>query len=1094
MDRSLVMGQDELVVGMYVRCPFDDESEDYPRTFIMGKIVEIEHDFNEVLVRFFDHNNLKRFLPTIPSKKRFRFDDVTRCHILTNEPIYYYSNDRKLNKGIILDLYKVMEDPVHYYYILNNSEVERVSEVDIEAPLQSARIDPAQQLLQFEFQNPRWYLNRNIVNSFTNILENAPVGFETLVGARAYLFPHQIDTIMRASRQSPCRLMLADEVGLGKTIEALIIANTLNRTKENFKTLIIVPSTLMVQWKNEFEIKLWLEAQINDGSMGISCDNVIIPLEELASSRYQKLLSLEWDLIIIDEIHKVMKDAIIYEKIYNLSQRIENLLILTATPISSRRTEYLNLLKLLKPQTYGEMTSEQFDSLVDKNNKIKEHVCEIRNTLEEYYESSSTDQGLLEDIVDELAEVNDYLNDDYFNSVFDLINLEGEDHGLVAIHALLSYIAEYYQIDRDIIRHRREELKNKFSNRSFNKIAYMMQDADQNYYEYETYSKLLNYLELQRKQGLLNITMAKELLNRMFSSPHALKVYLTLNSLPLNKSREYDELLNSVDKFIQAMQREIDNPNIYLEDPDIINSRPTKLLDYLDQEAYDKKVVIFTSYTETAIMLYKLVSNFQDPNRFRRFYKGISEDELSREMHQFQIDPNVKVLICDYTAGEGRNLQMADQIIHFDLPISPSDIEQRIGRLDRIGRDPEKEVISVVLYAQDTMEESLLTIWNEAFNIFGESLSGLEIALEDFEELIKEYLLNYENLQFEEVLEDFKKRTKVLKRVLREERLYDANRQLSRRLQRMIERLINSIDDNQGKSLSDAMGAWGRMVGFNSERLFAQNNILARFSAKSFSHGSFKKAWYFPLKTNEILKRSKQPNEIIGTFSREVAIKNETLAFFAPGEPIFDSITNHAKTNYRGTCCAMEIVGDFEFSGFVFNWKTSYKNRYLLDRGMPIEALNHLKGFNLVKTESDLIRISGDESKTVEEIENLVKTTNFSKITHLGQRSGKYSQMDRFVEMYSPNRWRKLVIQSRNTSFENIKLKTATRLSNIKKQFSKHYKLENRGHIQSRAFYESEQIGHSEDDHLYKALVKGITNCKYELDSVYYIRVKKHDQ
>jgi ATP-dependent helicase HepA len=1087
------MRQDDLVVGMYVRCPFDDESEDFPRTFIMGKIVEIEHDFNEVLVRFYDHNNLKGFLPNIPSKKLFRFEEVTRCHILNNEPIYYYSVNRKLNKGIILDTFKKNDDPIHYYYVLDNTEVERVSEVNIEAPLQSARIDPVQQLLQFEFQNPRWYLNRNIVTSFTNILENSPVGFETLVGARAYLFPHQIDTIMRASRQSPCRLMLADEVGLGKTIEALIIANTLNRTKEDFKTLIIVPSTLMSQWKNEFEIKLWLEAQINDGRMRITSNLVIIPLEDLASPQYQKLLTLEWDLVIIDEVHKVMKDVNIYEIIYTLSHRIENLLILTATPISSRRTEYLNLLKLLKPRVYEEMTSEQFDSLVEKNNKIKEHVCEIRNIFEEYYESNSTDNGLLEDIVDELSEINDFLNDDYFNNVFELINIENEDNGLVAIHALLSYIAEYYQIDRDIIRHRREELKNKFSNRSFYKIAYMMQDADQNYYEYETYSNLLSYLDLlKRKEGLLNITLAKELMSRVFSSPHALKAYLLTNSIPMTKSREYVDLLYSVDKFIQGIQREIDNPNIFLEDPDIISSRPTKLLDYLDQEAFDKKVVVFTSYTETAIMLDQLLSNFYKTNRFRRFYKGLSEEELSREMHQFQIDPNVRIMICDYTAGEGRNLQMADQIIHFDLPISPSDIEQRIGRLDRIGRDQEKEVTSIVLYAQDTMEESLLTIWNEAFNIFGESLSGLEIALEDFEELIKEYLLNYENLQFDDVLEDFKKRTKVLKRVLREERLYDANRQLSRRLQRMIERLINSVDDNQGKSLSEAMGAWGRMVGFNSERIYAQNNILARFSAQSFSHGSFKKAWYFPLKTNEILKRSKKPNEIIGTFSREVGINNESLAFFAPGEPIFDSITNHAITNYRGTCCAMEILGDFEFSGFVFNWKTSFKNRYLFDRGFPIEGTNHLKGFNLVKTESDLIRISGDESITVEEIDNLVKTTSFSNIIHLGQRSGKNSHMDRFVELYSPSRWRKLVVKSRNTSLENIKQKSSARLVNIKKQFSKHYKLENRGHIQSRSFYESEQIDLSDNDQLFKALVKGITNCKYELDSVFYIRVRKN--
>ncbi|HEO8419784.1 TPA: DEAD/DEAH box helicase family protein [Yersinia enterocolitica] len=1085
------MGYEDIVNGMYVRCAFDDESEDYPRTFIMGKVIEKENDFNEVNIRFYDHYGLREYLPNIPFRKLFRFEDVIRCQIMKNESVKFYSKGKEQKKGLILNSFKKKEDPFYYYHVLCESQVIIVCETEIEAPLQSARIDPVQQLLQYEFQNPKWYLNRNVVSSFTNILDNSPIGFETLVGARAYLFPHQIDTIMRASRQSPCRLMLADEVGLGKTIEALIIANTLSRTKKNFKTLVIVPTTLMNQWKNEFDIKLWLSAEMNDGKSEITSNHVIIPLEDMKKPQYKTLLNQDWDLAIIDEVHKVIKDEGIYDNIYSLSQRIANLLILTATPIISRRTEYLNLLKLLKPQTYGDMSSEQFDVLVEKNNKIKEHVCEIRNMLEEYYESNSEDQGLLEDIVDELAEIDDYLDDDYFHYGFDSIDIENEEQSLVMFHTLLGYIAEYYQIDRDIIRHRREELKNNFSNRSLHKISYMMQDADQNYNEYESYSSLLHYLNELKNEGLLNIDIAKELLSRMFSSPYALKAYLKTNP-KLIPSQKYHELLDVVNKYINGLEREIEDPHLYLEDPDFIRSRVTKLIDYLDQEAYDQKVVVFTSYTETAKMLNHLLGNFVEPESFRRFYKGLPEEDLTREMSQFQMDQNVKIMICDYTAGEGRNLQMADLIIHYDLPISPSEIEQRIGRLDRIGREQNKEVSSVVLYAQDSMEEYLLRIWNEGFNIFGESLSGLEIALEDFEELIKDFLLNYEDIEFDEILEDFKKKTKELKKVLREERLYDANRQLSRRLQRMIERLIDNVDDNQGESLLNAMGAWGMMVGFRSEKVYMEQNTLAKFSAQTFGHGSFRKAWYIPLETSEILKRSKKPNEIVGTFSRELAIKNEALAFFAPGEPIFDSIMNHAITNYRGTCCAMEIVGDFEFSGFVFNWKTSFRDRYLLDFGFPIENIKHLKGFNLVKKESDLIKISGDEAITIDEIENLLTSTSQSKITHLGQRSGRYSKMDQFVELYSPNHWRRLVIQSRNASLKNVKQKSAKRILNIKKQFSKHYKLENRGHIQSRYFYESEQMDLNEDERLYKALVKGISNCKYELDSVFYVRVKNH--
>ena len=93
--------------------------------------------------------------------------------------------------------------------------------------------------------------------------------------------------------------------------------------------------------------------------------------------------------------------------------------------------------------------------------------------------------------------------------------------------------------------------------------------------------------------------------------------------------------------------------------------------------------------------------------------------EIELNSYRFQNDKNCRIMLCDYTGGEGRNFQCADYIVHIDLPWDASTIEQRIGRLDRLERDPSRPVVhSVLVYAQDTFEEALYRFWNEGLKIF----------------------------------------------------------------------------------------------------------------------------------------------------------------------------------------------------------------------------------------------------------------------------------------------------------------------------------------------------------------------------------------
>ena len=112
----------------------------------------------------------------------------------------------------------------------------------------------------------------------------------------------------------------------------------------------------------------------------------------------------------------------------------------------------------------------------------------------------------------------------------------------------------------------------------------------------------------------------------------------------------------------------------------------------------------------------------------------MSPDELELNTYRFQNEPGYRIMLSDESGGEGRNFQKADELICIDLPWSANTLEQRIGRLDRIGRDKTKDVVSVIVYANDSVEKDLADIWNKGLNIFNKSQSGLEIIMNDIDE------------------------------------------------------------------------------------------------------------------------------------------------------------------------------------------------------------------------------------------------------------------------------------------------------------------------------------------------------------------------
>jgi len=234
-----------LEVGMYVRCNIDEDKEN-GRDFLIGKIFAINSITDELEVEFIDIYGKNRYFENIPRKGKYYTDEVVRCKIREGALVII----KNIGLGEVLNYCGKDEEGYYCYYlrILNQENmVIKVKESQLIVQYDDGDYSPVNQLLNYEFQNPVWYKNRSIVSASINTIKNAPYGFELLLGSRVFLLPHQIDAVITGISGEVCRLILADEVGLGKTIEACVIFKGLRERKKKFKTLMVIPQTLIMQ-------------------------------------------------------------------------------------------------------------------------------------------------------------------------------------------------------------------------------------------------------------------------------------------------------------------------------------------------------------------------------------------------------------------------------------------------------------------------------------------------------------------------------------------------------------------------------------------------------------------------------------------------------------------------------------------------------------------------------------------------------------------------------------------------------------------------------------------------------------------------------
>ncbi|MFB5662026.1 DEAD/DEAH box helicase [Alteribacillus sp. HJP-4] len=466
------------------------------------------------------------------------------------------------------------------------------------------------------------------------------------------LFDHQKKAVKQVLEEMDGKAILADEVGLGKTIEAGLILKEYMIRGLVKKALILVPASLTGQWAAELNQKFYIPAVTQRKSyVWEKADIVVGSIDTAKRAPHREIvLNQEYDMIIIDEAHR-LKNANTKNYAFVKELKKKFCLMLTATPVQNHPAELYHLINLLKPGMFG--SPAQFKALFDK-----------------------------------------------------------EDHESVR-----------HIVKKVMVRNRREETGIKWTKRKIHSNFIPFTPEERSFYDTLQSLFLINN---SASGGFLKTTLLRE----ACSSKEA--VFMTVKRL-----HERGDISDESFQNLLALMQNIEK-----------NSKADRALEII--QSTEDKVVLFTEYRATQLYLqwyFKQHGIISVPFR-GGFKRG------KKEWMQQLFRDRAKVLIATEAGGEGINLQFSSTIINFDLPWNPMRLEQRIGRLHRLGQ---KNDVNIFHFAvKNTVDEQILTLLYEKIEMFENVIGEMEAILSktsfvDFEGYMADAVLHSDSLQETEI-------------------------------------------------------------------------------------------------------------------------------------------------------------------------------------------------------------------------------------------------------------------------------------------------------------------------------------------------------
>lgn len=625
------------------------------------------------------------------------------------------------NRGCIVDVYPLRKGKQMYKVVFYQNpngidvlEKNLIEEINLE--------DPYEKIKKGIYGSYRDFLQ---INTSFKICNTNNSNISTLKASKTIFKPYQYKPLLKILNSNNHRLLVADEVGLGKTIEAGHIMLEL-RARRNMQTaLIVCPKSLQSKWQNELQEKFGLSFKIYDSITAIAEDLKtgrifgIVNYEKIRKPKesendFHELINKQnhkIDLLVCDEAHRIRNaSTLIHKGIQNIISITKAVLFLTATPIMISRENLFNLLKLLDESEYGDYqifentmrVNEPFIKALNrlnKGDKLVDIAKELRNTevLTERFvgEEDGYHWSEIKTIEERFKEI------PLYSVIIDsLINKPDTNETRVQLQFDISSLSKLNNI---FSRTRKREVTQDWSQATRNPKTMIVKLNPEERMRFEevidTYINDNSYVD---EWGCDVMPQGKALGLVQKKRQVASSVYAYLNDI--------EDLQHGIDKYCNYPDAKLD-----------------KLLDIIEEVAnkHNKKLIVFSLFQKTLIYL---------EIRLRKagvesvmIHGGINN--RSEVLQKFRDDAKMKVLLSSEVGSEGLDMQFCDALVNYDLPWNPMVVEQRIGRIDRFGQ--QSEVVNIYnLIVKDSIQEEIYTRLLDRIGIFKTSIGDLEAILD----------------------------------------------------------------------------------------------------------------------------------------------------------------------------------------------------------------------------------------------------------------------------------------------------------------------------------------------------------------------------
>lgn len=730
----------------------------------IGKIVALNH--TQTRIEYFRSVG-DRFTETVysPYLCAVTLQRQSRCYVYLDERASW----------VIGRIDEWHEDEREYSINLPDKKIISVSEAEVFVRCRLPIDDPIDILAMKGQETPYFYDYRSRL--FQCLIQQRGVswGMTGLLSSNISLYPHQVEVIRRVLEDPIQRYLLADEVGLGKTIEAGVILRQYLLDEPEGKALILVPRYLVAQWSEELEDKFYISYFPERVKLSAIEDWETLQERNRLWERAKLLAAEDWgtpqdptsafNFLILDEAHHIAGMATsndpsktrCFDTITALAHRCDRLLLLSATPVLNHEQDFLTMLHLLDPLTYKLDDLEGFRERVEKRQEIGRILLAFKRGANPFI------------LKTKLKQLQSLFSEDSY-----LLNLAAQlEQCLQAqeasraerdklVSSIRNHISDTYRLHRRMLRNSRSVVEDAIFAR--NAVPQVEYDLDERAYlihelleEWRTVAPSEDYshlfLILFRASNTWWIIFQQVLEARAYDvvSPELMRELgiedrEVLTGLP--KFSGEDEIIEAMLKIVRAPSQEGDriqlvktivlhhlarelNLQSFLGNLDLLGERIRQRIDRPIKSDRLPKLVIFTSFSWACTEIYLTLSQIFGQGAIAKYSSLDTRETLETNIERFKHNPQCFLFVSDSSGEEGLNLQFVDGLIHFDLPWSPNRLEQRLGRVDRInGKQKTNSWLLPGVELPDSIGYAWYKLLEEGFGIFDNSIASLQFYVD----------------------------------------------------------------------------------------------------------------------------------------------------------------------------------------------------------------------------------------------------------------------------------------------------------------------------------------------------------------------------